>query len=224
MTFSLVARCPRTGMFGVAVTSSSVCVASRCSWARAGVGAIATQNVTDPRLGYLGLSLLAQGHGAKAVLEMLVKAGPYPEYRQLAIVDGDGRSAHCSGAETLGVHAVVEGEGCVAAGNLLATQGVPRAMVEGFMRGPKEHLAERLLRALEAGLEAGGEIGDVRSAGLYVVDRYVWPMVDLRVDWHDEPIAELRRLWDTYRPQMEDYLTRALNPPAAPSYGVPGDV
>jgi uncharacterized Ntn-hydrolase superfamily protein len=85
-------------------------------------------------------------------------------------------------------------------------------------------MAERLLAAVEAGLTAGGEVGPVRSVGMTVVDRWPWPIVDLRVDWHEEPIAELRRVWDVYRPQMTDYLTRALNPASAPSYGVPGDL
>ena len=211
-------------MFGIAVTTSSICVASRCVWARAHVGAVATQNITDPRLGALGLDLLAQRHGAQAVLEMLVKAGPYPEFRQLAVVDSSGDVAHYSGAKTLGTHRVVSGPGCVAAGNLLKTAGVPQAMIDGFLEDPDEHLAERLLRGLEAGLAAGGEQGPVRSGGLHVVDRYPWPICDLRVDWHDTPVAELRKLWGLYRPQMADYLTRAINPKAAPTYGVPGDL
>src|SRR4051794_30708696 len=117
-------------MFGVAVTSSSPCVASRCgTWARAGIGAVATQNITDPRLGYLGLELLQQGFGANATLARLVEAGAFPEYRQLTVVDMDGRTAHHSGARTLGRHAAHEGAGCVAAGNLLKTEDVPAAMV-----------------------------------------------------------------------------------------------
>ncbi len=224
MTFSLVARCPRTGMFGVAVTSSSPCVAARCgTWARAGVGAVATQNITDPRLGHLGLTVLAQGLSASATLAQLVAGGAYPEYRQLTVVDQDGRTAHHSGAKTLGRHAVAEGAGCIAAGNLLANDGVPGAMVRAYAKDGAAHLAERLLRALEAGLEAGGEESPVRSAGLYVVDKHVWPIADLRVDWHDQPIAELRRVWEVYRPQMADYLMRALDPTQAPSYGVAGD-
>jgi uncharacterized Ntn-hydrolase superfamily protein len=224
MTFSLVARCAATGMFGVAVTSSSPCVASRCgTWARAGVGAVATQNVTDPRLGHLGLSLLAQGFGAPAVLARLIEGGAYPEYRQLTVVDQDGRTAHHSGAKTLGRHAVAEGPGCVAAGNLLADVGVPHAMIAAHEAATSAHLAERLVGALEAGLRAGGETSPVRSAGIYVVDRQVWPICDLRVDWHDTPIAELRAVWEVYRPQMADYLTRAIDPTRAPSYGVPGD-
>src|SRR5579871_3089091 len=224
MTFSLVARCGATGMFGVAVTSSSPCVAARCgNWARAGIGAIATQNVTDPRLGHLGLALLAQGYSARAALARMIEGGAYPEYRQLTVVDQDGRTAHHSGAKTLGRHAAAEGAGCVAAGNLLADPGVPAAMVKAYAAEASAHLAERLMRALEAGLAAGGEDSPVRSAGLYVVDRQVWPICDLRVDWHDDPIAELRRVWAVYQLQMADYLMRAIDPTQAPSYGVAGD-
>jgi uncharacterized Ntn-hydrolase superfamily protein len=224
MTFSLVGRCPDTGMLGVVVTSSSVCVASRCGWARAGVGAAATQNITDPRLGKLGLDLLQQGHGAASAMSQMVAAGRFPEYRQLTIVDADGAVAHHSGAKTLGTHGTATGDGCVAAGNLLSSERVPQAMVEAFHGAAGHHMAERLLAAVEAGLAAGGEVGPVRSVGMTVVDRWPWPIVDLRVDWHEEPIAELRRVWDVYRPQMTDYLTRALNPASAPSYGVPGDL
>lgn len=223
MTFSLVARCPISGMFGVAVTSSSPCVAARCGgWARAGIGAVATQNVTDPRLGHLGLALLTQGFGARAVIARLIEAGAHPDYRQLTVIDQDGRTAHHSGAKTLGRHAVAEGDGCIAAGNMLANQSVPEAMIAAFANAPA-HLAERLMLGLEAGLAAGGEASPVRSAGLYVVDRHVWPICDLRVDWHDQPIAELRRVWEVYEPQMADYVMRAIDPTEAPSYGVPGD-
>jgi len=224
MTFSLVARCPDTGMFGVVVSSSSVCVASRCAWARAGVGAATSQNVTDPRLAKLGLDLLQQGHGAASAMAQMVAASHFAEYRQLSIVDADGVVAHHSGAKTLGCHASATGAGCVAAGNILKSERVPEAMVAAFLPTHGVHMGERMLRALEAGLAAGGEEGPVRSAGMLVVDRWTWPIVDLRVDWHEEPIAELRRIWQVYQPQMADYLIRALNPPAAPSYSVPGDL
>ncbi len=223
MTFSITARCPRTGMFGIAITTSSICVASRCVWARANVGAIATQNITDPRIGSLGLDLMARGFGARAALDQALTAGPYPEYRQVVVIDALGAVAHHSGAKTLGTNNVAVGADCAAAGNLLRSKAVPEAMVAGFGHEPDEHLAERLLQGLEAGLNAGGEVGPVRSAGLYVVDRHPWPICDLRVDWHDAPVAELRRIWGMYRPQMPEYLTRALNPAAAPSYGVLGE-
>src|SRR5262249_57407677 len=166
MTFSLVARCAETGMFGVAVTSSSISVASRCAWAGAGAGGVATQNITDPRLGRLGLDLLAAGYGAEAVKTELIAAGRFPEYRQLAIVDADGWVAHHSGAKTLGRHRVVEGLGSVAAGNLLKSEDVPAAMVEAFTTAAGEHMTERLVRALEAGLSARGEGRPVHSARL----------------------------------------------------------
>ena len=223
MTFSLIARCPMSEAFGVVISSSSPCVASRCAWARANVGAVASQNVTDPRLGVLGLDLLGQGFGAQATLERLVEAGAYPEYRQLAVIDNDGGLAHHSGAKTLGLHRAVTGEACIAAGNILANDAVPEAMVAAYREAPREDFPGRLLAGLEAGLRAGGEEGDVRSAGVYVVHRHVFPIVDLRVDWHDDPIAELGSVWQVYKPQMNDYLTRALDPTGAPAYGVPGD-
>ena len=153
----------------------------------------------------------------------MVRASDFPEFRQLAVIDVDGRTAHHCGSGTLGTYNVVHGTDCVAAGNILSAEGVPAMMVEAFGATPDGHLAERLMQGLEAGLAAGGELGDVRSAGLYVVDRHVFPIVDLRVDWHDTPIDELRSVWQLYEPQMVEYFTRAVNPGGAPSYGVPGD-
>ncbi|MGH7708089.1 MAG: DUF1028 domain-containing protein [Vulcanimicrobiaceae bacterium] len=226
MTFSLTARCAKSGMLGVAVTSSSVCVGSRCVFARADTGAVASQNLTDPRLGRLGLDLLASGFSAPQVLGLLIDKRPDIEFRQLAIVDRDGRTASYSGERTLGQYAVAEDKGCVAAGNLLASEAVPREMVSAF-RGcdQTEHLAQRLIKALEAGLAAGGEEDTVHSAAVYVVERQSWPVVDLRVDWHETtPIAELRGLWDRYAPQIEPYVSRAIFPSLAPSFGVKGDI
>ena len=223
MTFSLLGRCPRSGEFGVVVTSSSPCVASRCAWARAGAGAVASQNITNPALGDLGLDLLARGLDAARVRDMLVQADAHPDYRQLTVLGASGEGAHHSGSRTLGTWATAMGEDCIAAGNILASEGVPRAMCEAFAGLPDAILVERLLAALEAGERAGGEEGPVRSAGLKLVDTLVWPTVDLRVDWHDAPIAELRRVWNAYGPQAADYRQRAVDPSLAPSFGVPGD-
>ena len=223
MTFSLVARCAESGMFGVAIASSSPAVAARCAYTRAGVGAVASQNVTDPTLGPLTLDLMGEGHGASAAIERMRARARFPEYRQVLAVDADGGTAIHSGAETLGVGAEAHGRDVVAAGNLLANDGVPRAVVTAFERN-EGHLGERLLAALRAGLEAGGEAGPVRSAGLRLCDRVPWPVADLRCDWSERcPIAALGTLWQVYRPQLDDYVTRALDPRAAPSYGVPGD-
>jgi uncharacterized Ntn-hydrolase superfamily protein len=219
MTFSVIARCAETGRFGVVVTSSSIAVASRCGrWARAGVGAVATQNITDPALGQLGLDLLAEGYGAEAVLRSIVAARPFAEFRQLAVIDVNGATASYSGAKSLGVYKEKHGKDCVACGNLLADDSVPAAMIERFERDPGIHLGERLLAALVAGLDAGGETAPVRSAGLYVVDRFVWPVIDLRVDWHDAPIPELQKVFAEYFPQMNDYIQRAVDPTQAPDY------
>ena len=224
MTFSIAGRCQHSGMLGVAVTTSSICVSSRCPWARAGVGAVATQNITDPSLGPKILDLLAAGRSASQALAETVDQQTNIEYRQLTVIDTNGTVAHYSGSHTLGTHAITQGEGCVSAGNLLANERIPQAIVDTFVQNPQLHLADRLLRALEAGLDAGGEQGPVKSAGLLVVHKYAWPLVDLRIDWSDEsPIAVLRRLWQAYQPQMDDYVTRALNPQSAPSFGVAGD-
>jgi uncharacterized Ntn-hydrolase superfamily protein len=228
MTFSLVGRCARTGMLGVAVASSSPAVAARCARARAGVGAVATQNVTDPSLAPWVLDLMERGHPAAGALDEVVARAPHIEYRQLAVVDARGRTASYSGIRTLGRHASSRGTDCLAAGNLLAGnllagEMVTAAMTAAFARRPRDHLAGRLLDALRAGEAAGGEEGPVRSCGLLVVDQVSWPVTDLRVDWHDDPITELARLWAVWEPQEADYVRRALDPAAAPSYGVPGD-
>ncbi len=222
MTFSLVARCADTGMFGVAISSSSPAVAARCAHARAGVGAVASQNITDPRLGPQALRLMAEGASAGEVVAIIAR-GPHAAFRQVLAVDAAGNAAVHSGPRALGVWAEALGPGVASGGNLLADAGVPAAMVAAFGRATG-HLADRLLHALQAGLAAGGEAGPVHSAGLLVVDAQDWPLVDLRCDWaEDAPIAALAAAWAVYRPQMAAYVTRALDPSAAPGYGVPGD-
>jgi len=224
MTFAIVGRCAESGMLGLAITTSSIGVGSRCPWVRAGVGAVATQNVTLPSLGPMILDELEAGVSAAAALDAVMAGRENADYRQLAVVDSRGEVAHFTGAKSLGTNAVATGDGCVAAGNLLKDPGLPAAMVRDFEAGAGRHLAERLLHALEAGLAAGGEEGPVRSAALLVADRQPWPLVDLRVDWTEgNPLAELRKLWRAYEPQMADYVTRALDPAQAPAYGVPGD-
>ena len=224
MTFSIIGRCADTGQFGIAISSSSIAVGARCPWLRAGVGAVATQNVTLPALGPQILDLLEQGDLAPtAALDQALQATGWRQYRQVTVIDHDGQVALFSGDQALGTYHAVAGEQCAAAGNLLAHPGVIDAMTEAFetAAGP---LADRLLAALHAAMAAGGEAGPVHSAALQVVGDLVWPIVDLRVDWADEdPIGQLDTLWQAYRPQMQDYLTRALDPTAAPRYGVPGD-
>jgi uncharacterized Ntn-hydrolase superfamily protein len=222
MTFSIAARCGRTGMVGVAISSSSPAVAARCAHARAGVGAVCTQSSTDPRLGPRLLDLIADGFTPARAISLLQRENELLPYRQLTVVDHEGRTDSYSGSETLGLHGAAEATDCVAAGNLLGSAGVPRAMVEAFAPNPDGHLGDRLIAALAAGLAAGGEAGPVHSAGLLIAEEVPWPIVDLRVDWADDPIGDLARLWRLWRPQIDAYVARALNPAAAPGFGVPG--
>jgi uncharacterized Ntn-hydrolase superfamily protein len=145
-------------------------------------------------------------------------------YRQLLVVDREGGVAIHSGANVLGLWGEARGPDCAAGGNLLANAGVPGPMVAAFA-GAEGHLGDRLMAALTAGRDAGGEAGPVHSAGLKIADRLSWPLVDLRCDWIDEgcPIEALARAWAVYRPQMAAYVQRAVDPTAAPSYDVPGD-
>jgi uncharacterized Ntn-hydrolase superfamily protein len=221
VTFSVLGT-DGNGRVGMAVTSSSPAVAARCIHLRAGVGGAASQNVTDPRLGTELLDALETGIGARRALDGVVQGRELIEHRQLTALGLDGSGAAFTGAHALGVHHHRVGSGVVAAGNLLAGIAVIDAVVEGFETSAGE-LEQRLMSALLAGLAAGGEAGPVRSAGLAVVREVPWRETDLRVDWSEEPIEELRELVEVWLPQRDDYVTRGLNPASAPSYGVPGD-
>lgn len=223
MTFSLVARCQDTGMFGVAISSSSPAVAARCSYARAGVGAVASQNVTDPTLGPLTLDLMAQGMSAVEAVAEVKRQAAFIDYRQILAVDASGGTAIHSGTNALGIWTEAQAENVASGGNLLANDNVPEAIVDGFLAA-RGHLGDRLIAALRAGLVAGGEAGPVHSAGLKLVDSVSWPVADLRCDWTgDCPVESVATAWEVYKPQLEAYVQRALDPSAAPSYGVPGD-
>lgn len=224
MTFSIVGRCARTNMVGMAISTSSIAVTGRCVWVRANVGAVASQNVTDPLLAIQMLDLMEEGVAPDQAMAAVVADTPHAAYRQLSAVDRAGRTAHHTGTKPLGLAASRIGRDCVAAGNLLANKDVPSAMADTFTRHGELHLAERLIRALEEGLVAGGEAGPVHSGGLIVAAEPAWPIVNLRVDWADEqPIAQLRKLWEAYEPEMKHFITRAGDPESAPSFGVPGD-
>lgn len=222
MTLSIVARSPDARLFGIAIASSSPAVAARCAHARAGAGAVASQNITDPALGPRILEQLARGADARGALAAALETTPFGAYRQLLAIGAAGPPAVHSGANALGIVGAALGADAAAAGNLLARADVPAAMVEAFHAcgGP---LGLRLVEALRAGAERGGEAGPLHSAGLIVVREVSWPIVDLRVDWSDGPVLELRALWDLFAPQIEDYVIRATDPGRAPTFGVPGD-
>jgi uncharacterized Ntn-hydrolase superfamily protein len=216
MTYSIAAKCPRTGMFGAAITTSSIGVGARCAYARAGVGAVLTQHRTDPRLGPKGLELLAQGLPAKDVVERLTRGVPGIGWRQLAVIDNEGRTAAYHGDRISSVHSGDEGPGCIAIGNIVRTTAVTRAMVDAFGADPQLHLAERLVRGMEAGYAAGGEPKQVKSAALLVVERESFPLIDLRVDYDPQPLVQLRWLWEIYEPSVKLYVDRAVNPDSVP--------
>jgi len=223
MTFSIVARCGRTGMFGVAISSSSPAVAARCSFAQAGVGAVASQNVTDPSLGPRALELIARGASAAEAVAIVMRSAPYGEYRQVLAVDANGLTATYSGSKALGIWAEVRAQNVACGGNLLASNNVPTAMLDSFVASEGD-LGDRLIGAMRAGIKAGGEAGPVRSSGMKLVREVSWPVADLRCDWTEAcPIEQLAHLWEIYKPQLESYVARAINPSDAPSFGVPGD-
>lgn len=214
MTFSIAGHCAETGMFGVAIASSSIGATARCAFVESGVGAALTQNLSDPSLGPQMLALARRGASAREVVASIAASTRHAEYRQLALVDGQGHNGHFSGGQMLGKHAACAGSRCVAIGTSLASEAVPAAMVGAFAVTPGS-LPYRLLVALEAGLAAGGETDPVRSAGLLVSHEAPWPVVDLRVDWDDNPVRRLRQLWRCYEPQMDTYMAQALEPQRA---------
>ena len=223
MTFSLVARCEETGMLGTAVASSSPAVAARCSYTRSNVGAVSSQNVTDPTLGILTLNLLEKGLSAIEAINHIKTNTNYLDYRQILIIDSKGQTAIHSGSNSLGIWSDAKGKNVLSAGNLLANSEVPKAIVENY-ENSSGNLGDRLIASLQGGLEAGGEAGPIHSAGMKISDKVSWPIIDLRCDWsEDSPINKLSEAWNVYKPQVNDYLQRALDPTKSPSYGVPGD-
>ena len=223
MTFSLVARCAETGMFGVAIASSSPAVAARCAYTRAGVGAVASQNITDPVLGPFALDLMQGGMTAPQAVAGVRDQGRFIEYRQVLAIDRHGNTAIHSGPNSLGIWTDAAGKDVLSAGNLLANNGVPQAIVDGFV-SVSGHLGDRLIAAMRAGLAAGGEAGPIHSAGLQLCREVPWPVADLRCDWTEDcPIEAIATAWAVYKPQLDAYVQRAIDPRVAPSYGVPGD-
>jgi len=203
-TFSIVAVDPKTGELGVAVQSKFIAVGAVVPWAKAGVGAIATQSYANTSYGPKGLALLSQGLSAEEVLQRLISEDPERELRQVGIVDAQGRAAAFTGEKCFPWAGHIVGEGFACQGNILAGKEVVEAMAEAFAKSSGT-LAERLLSALSAGQRAGGDRRGQQSAALLVVkekggyggfnDRYI----DLRVDDHPRPIEELRRLYELHQ-------------------------
>ncbi|MGW1508598.1 DUF1028 domain-containing protein [Streptomyces sp. NPDC002394] len=223
MTFSLLVR--DGARFGVVASSSSPAVFARVAHLRPGVGAAASQNITDPTLGTSLLAGLAEHADAERALADVTGAARNAgtiAYRQLTVLGRSGAGFAHSGARTLGTYASATADGAVAAGNMLSGTHIPGVLLDAYAAAGGE-LEERLLTALRAAVAAGGEEGPVHSAGLAVVADVGWRVTDLRVDWAEDPVDRLGDLLDVWLPQRDDYVRRGLDPSSAPSYGVPGD-
>ncbi len=217
-TFTILGRCSRSGALGVATSTGEMAVGSRVPFVKTGVGAVATQALTDPRHGPKGIALLEDGLPAAEVLEKLAASDPHIEARQIAVVDAEGRTAARTGSENRDWKGHHEGDGFVAMGNRLTSAATVEAMVESFLSSADVAIEERLVRAIEAGRDAGGQHGGQRSAAIKVCDDLDYPIVDLRADDYDDPAAELRRLFDTYAPRIPYYRVRAADPSIGPFY------
>lgn len=198
MTFSIVARCPRSGQFGVAAATAMPAVGKLLSHAAAGAGAVATQALVNPYLGLDGLALLRQGLSAKEVLERLKATDPCMELRQCALIDAQGDSLCWTGDKCLPWAGSLSGEQFSVQGNRLVGPQVLDAVAEAFRHADKRPLIERLNEALAAGDRCGGDRHGESSAVIYVVDQEAYPLWDIRVDHHLDPVAELRRLHDVF--------------------------
>jgi uncharacterized Ntn-hydrolase superfamily protein len=206
-------------MLGAVVSTSSMAVGSRCAWAEANVGVVLTQHRTDPRLGPKILERLKRGSSPEAIVRDLEKTDPDLRWRQLAVIAADGRGAVFNGAKITSIVKAKVGRNCAAAGNILRNTAVVDAMISTFEENENQSLAERLMRAIEAGQAAGGELKQLKSSALLVVHRESFPFVDLRVDLHSQPLVELRFLWELYEPTADNYVVRAVEPDKAPGAG-----
>lgn len=218
MTYSIIARCPRSGQFGIASASYSIAVGAYNDGAvRANTGVTLTQGFPYPRNNYLAISLLAQGRPAGQTLAELITNDPDSAYRQIAIVDRENTAVAHTGASVSHWAGHRIGKGYVAFGDMLAGQQVLDALAAGFEAAPDAGLDEQLLAALEAGRRAGGMAGDKgrlpeRSASMVVWGNRTYNEVDLRVDMHDHAVEELRRIYVDYKPSIAYYEERARSP------------
>jgi uncharacterized Ntn-hydrolase superfamily protein len=199
LTFSIAARCPRTGQLGVATSSASLACGAFAPSVQTSIGAIASQALANPFYGGDGLRLLANGVPPDRVVAELMAADPGRELRQLLVVDARGGTAVFTGTECISWAGHQIGAGFIAGGNTLVGEQVVTAMAAAFEETEAEELADRLVRALEAGEAAGGDRRGRQSAALLVAYDQDYRYFDLRVDHHQEPIAELRRIFEMRR-------------------------
>ena len=206
MTFSIAARCPRTANLGVATSSKALSAGGLVPYIKSGVGAIASQSFVNPYIGIDGLVLLGQGLPAQRALDRLIEDDAGREVRQVGVVDKDGRTAAYTGEQCIGWAGHVAGAGYVCLGNILVGEQVVKAMSEAFELNADEELPVRLLISLEAGQDAGGDRRGRQSAGLQVMAGEEYPYCDLRVDDHDDPVHELRRVYEVWEREERPFV------------------
>ena len=213
MTFQIAARCERTNRFGVAISTRPIAVGARCPFFAPGQGVVVSMAFTDPRLGPFGTNLLRLGYSASGVLEELASSDPYIEHRQLCVIDRDGNAVARTGAENKIWSGAFTARNVVAMGNNLTSEKTARVMYDLWTGSDGQPLEERLLAALEAGRDAGGQNGGQHSAALAVYGAEVNAYVDLRVDFHSEPVGELRRVYEAFKPLVPYYYVRPGSDP-----------
>lgn len=216
MTFTVMARCPDTGMLGIATATRSLAVGARVPHAAARSGVVAIMAIADPRLGDTALKLLDLGYKAPGVIDALVAADPEHEYRQLGVIDADGFAAARTGSNNRDWAGHHVHENLIALGNVLTGEHVLDAIAAGYSADPTAPFEERLMRGLEAGRDAGGQHGGQNSAAILVYADRAYPWLDLRVDVHEEPVGELRRVFDAYAPAIPYYWRRQADPTVEP--------
>ena len=205
-TFSIAARCARTGMLGAAVSTAVPGVGALCPFVGAGTGAVCTQSWVNPYLGIDGVRLMGEGKTAQQALDQLIAADPGRDVRQLGMVDRDGGSAAWTGKDCTQWFGHITGRDFAVQGNMLVGEPTIRAMADAFVAGASLDLPERLIAVLEAGQAAGGDKRGRPSAALRVFHRADYPWLDLRVDEHRYPIAELRRVYEVARHQLLPFI------------------
>lgn len=218
MTFTAIARCPETGKLGVATATRSLAVGARVPHVSPNLGAVAIMAIADGRLGTTAKKLLELGYKAPNVIDALVASEPNPEYRQLGVIDADGFAAARTGANNRDYAGHHVRDNFIALGNVLVGEHVLDAIEDGYNRAPDDPFEERLMQALEAGRDAGGQHGGQRSAAILVYAERAYARVDLRVDIHDEPVGELRRIFDLWSKAMDYYWGRQVDPRVKPLF------
>lgn len=204
-TFTILAQCPRTSALGVAIATYSLAVGGTCPAVESQVGVMASQAYGDPRLRPIVMKHLNNGLSPGEALERVHDIDPYIDYRQVGIVDGKGRIGVHTGLKARDWAGHVMGGAHVVMGNALLGAKVVRDMSSAFKLSHTQALEERLMVALEAGRDAGGQPQGQRSAVLIVFREENYPWVDLRVDMHKEPVGELRRIYEVYKSMIPYY-------------------